>query len=345
MQEQLLPREEEVIKTIIEDYIVKAMPVGSRTVAKQSGLRLSPASMRNVMADLTEKGYLEQPHTSAGRIPTVLAFRHYLDTVFMPEQLSPEYKKSIDRQLKEAGMELSEVLSRASKLVSSLSRQVGMILAPRHEDVRWREIDFALIKPGLVLAVLVLDAGIVQNKLLSVEETITRDELEKFGNYLNDNYRGMTLAEARTRIIAELENAKARLKLLYRKALRLARTTFEANPLREIFVDGTLNIFEHAEFADVAKMRDILRLLEERTRLLGLLDKTIEEQGIKIMLGQEAEIDDLHGCSVISSTYGDEERPLGVVSVIGPLRMDYARVIPVVDFISQTLTTLMKERF
>lgn len=345
MPEQLLPREEQVLKIIIEDYIAKAMPVGSRTVAKKSELKLSPASMRNVMSDLTDKGYLEQPHTSAGRIPTVRAFRHYLDSAFMPLQLTEERKSAISQQLQQAGLELSDVLGQASKLVSNLSNQVSLVLAPRHEDVRWREIDFALVKPGLVLAVLILDGGIVQNKLLPVEEDVTKDELDKFRNYLNEHYKGLTLSEARRRIVSELENAKRRLKMLYRRALRLARTTFDENPLREVYVDGTLNILEHAEFADVGKMREILRLLEERTRLLTILDKTITGEGIKIMLGQEAELDDLQGCSVVCSAYGDEIRPLGVVSVIGPLRMDYARVIPVVDYISQALTGMIKERF
>lgn len=345
MSEELLPREKEVLKVIIEDYIAKAIPVGSRTVAKQSGLKLSPASMRNVMSDLTEKGYLEQPHTSAGRIPTVQAFRHYLDAVFLPVQLTTGHKQVISRQLQEAGLEISDVLSQASKLVSSLSHQVSLVLAPSHEDVRWREMDFALIKPGLVLAVLILDGGIVQNKLLSVEENVTKDDLATFRNYLNEHYQGLTLSEARRRIIAELDNAKRRLKLLYRRALRLARTTFEENPSREVFVEGTSNILEYAEFSDVHKMREILRLLEERTRLLHILDKTISGEGIKIMLGHESELEDLQDCGVVCSSYGEDFRPLGVVGVIGPLRMDYARIIPVVDYISQALTGLLKDRF
>ncbi len=345
MSEQLQQREAEVLKVIIEDYIAKAIPVGSRTVAKKSRLKLSPASMRNIMADLTEKGYLEQPHTSAGRIPTASAFRLYLDTAFTPSPLSDLDKQGIGNILRSAGLEVSDVLSQASKLLSSLSRQVALVLAPSHEDVRWREIDFALIKPGVVLAVVILDGGIVQNKLLTVEDSITKADLEKFRNYLNEHFSGLTLSEARARIHAELQSAKQRLKLLYRRALRLARHTFEETSARDMFVDGTTNILAHAEFSDVVKMREILMLLEERTRLLRLMDRTIAEQGIKIMLGQESQMDDLMGCGVICSTYGDEVRPLGVVSVIGPLRMDYAKVIPVVDYISQTLTDLLNERF
>lgn len=344
MSESLLPREAEVLKVIIEDYIAKASPVGSRTVAKRSGLQLSPASMRNVMADLTEKGFLEQPHTSAGRVPTVSAFRYYLYSAFTPSLLTEEHKHSIYTQLQDAGLELSDMLVQASKIVSSFSHQVAMIVAPRHEDVRWREIVFSLIKPGLALAVLVLEGGIVQNKLVPVEADVTPNDLEKFRNYLNDHYKGLTLSEARRHILDELLNAKRRLKLMYKRALRIARTTFEQNPLREVFVDGTTNIFEHAEFLDMARLRDVLRLLEERTKLLDILDRTIAEGGVSIVLGQESQVDDLQEMGMVSSPYG-EDAPLGVVSVLGPLRMDYARVIPVVEYISETLTGILKERF
>ncbi len=345
MEAMLQSREAEVLKIIIEDYIASAVPIGSRTVAKKSPLKLSPASMRNIMADLTEKGYLEQPHTSAGRVPTPIAFRYYLDSTFTPLKLSEHDKQGIGEHLRSAGLEMSDLLGQASKLVSSLSQQVALVLAPSNEDVRWREIDFALIKPGLVLTVLILDGGIVQNKLLTVEDDITKADLEKFRNYLNKHFSGLTLSEARTRIHAELQSAKQRLKLLYLRALRLARHTFEHSGSRDVFVEGTTNILEHAEFSDVIKMREILRLLEERTQILRILDRTIAEQGIKIMLGRESELDGLLECSVVCSTYGDEVNPRGVVSVIGPLRMDYAKVIPVVDYIAQTLTDLLHERF
>jgi len=340
----LLPRETEVLRIIIEDYIANAQPVGSRTVAKQSGLSLSPASMRNVMADLTDKGYLEQPHTSAGRIPTAVAFRHYINANMAPRQLTVEEKSRIGVYLHQAGLDLSEVLNQATKLLSTFSHQVALILAPSREDVRWREIGFSLIRPGVVLAVLVLDGGIVQNRLIEAEPDVTKDDLTTFGNYLNEHFRGRTLSEARTLIGNELEGAKRRLQRLYARALQLARSTFEHLEKRQMFVEGATYILDQTEFADLTKIRDILRLLEERSRLLKLLDRTIAEKGVKIMLDDEAELDDLKGCGVVTSSYGDAAQTRGVISVIGPMRMDYAKVVPAVDFIAKTLTELLKER-
>ncbi len=343
----LLEREIEVLKIIIEEYIEHAQPVGSRTVSKQSALKLSAASMRNVMADLTDKGFLEQPHTSAGRVPTALAFRHYLDTNLETNPISDEERQRINTTLENAGLELHDILNQASRLVSSYSQQVGMVLAPNQEDVRWREIGFILVKsgrPAMIMTVLILDGGIVQNRLVELDDAITTDELIKFSNYLNDNFQGMTLSEVRYRILLDLEDEKDRLKQLYRNALNLAKSTFEKSEERRLFVDGTLHILEAAGQNQFTKMRDILLLIEERSRLLELLDQTIMEQGVRIILGDESDVESLDQCGVISSSYGPNS-PLGVVSVIGPIRMNYAKVIPVVDYISKKLTDLLKTRF
>ncbi len=343
----LLDREIQVLKVIIEDYIEHAQPVGSRTVSKQSSLKLSAASMRNVMADLTDKGYLEQPHTSAGRVPTALAFRHYLDTNLETSPISQEEKQRINATLENAGLELHDILNQASRLVSSYSHQVGMVLAPNQEDVRWREIGFILVKsgrPSMIMTVLILDGGMVQNRLVEFEEEISSDELIKFSNYLNENFQGMLLSEVRYRILLDLEDEKDRLEQLYRSALNLARSTFEKSEERRLFVDGTLHILEAAGQNQFTKMRDILLLIEERSRLLELLDQTIMEQGVRIILGDESDVESLEQCGVISSSYGPNS-PLGVVSVIGPIRMNYAKVVPVVDYISKKLTDLLKNRF
>jgi heat-inducible transcriptional repressor len=341
----LLPRELEVLRIIIEDYIANAQPVGSRSVAKQSGLQLSPASMRNVMADLTDKGYLEQPHTSAGRVPTASAFRYYLNAEMNPRQLTGEEKKRISSYMSQAGLELSDVLGQTSKMLSLFSHQVAMVLSPSREDVRWREIGFNMIRPGLVLAMLVLDGGMVQNRLIEVEPDMTADDLIAFGNYLNAHFRGRSLAEARAVILAELEGATKRLQQMYARALKLARSVSENLDNRQLFIDGATYILDQAEFSDLGKIRELLRLLEERSRLLALLDRTIAEKGVKIMLDDEAEIDDLKGCGVVTSPYGDDSQSRGVVSVIGPMRMDYRKVVPLVDHIAKTLTELLKQRF
>ncbi|QJT10892.1 heat-inducible transcriptional repressor HrcA [Oceanidesulfovibrio marinus] len=343
--EELVQREIDVLKTIIEEYIATGAPVGSRMVSKKSGLSLSPASMRNVMADLTEKGYLAQPHTSAGRIPTPEAFRFYLGSQLMPHPLPPQLKDRIGQTLSGAGLDLKDILTEASRLASTMTNQICMIVAPSHDEARWKEIDFVLIKPGLVLAVLVLEGGTVQNKLIPVGEVYNQDDLVKFSNYLNEHFRGRSLSHARLLIHRELQSARRQIEALSRKALRLARSTFDEPTARDVIVDGATNLFAHAEFAEVEKMREIFSLLEERSRLLELLDKTIAHEGIKVTFCADVHMDQLEECSLVSSPYGEFGQPLGVVGVMGPVRMDYANVLPLVDCIAKTLTDMLKERF
>lgn len=340
-------REHAVLATIVEHYIRSARPVGSRTVARDSGLSLSPASMRTVMADLTDRGLLEQPHTSAGRAPTPRAFRWYLSTVLAPGDLGGDERKAILGPLDDERLELPEILRRASHALSSCVRQVGMALAPGGFDVRWRSIDFVSVRSGLVMAVLVLDGGVVQNRMLPVREEFERDELVRFGNYLNHHFAGMTLSEARTRIVRELDVAGRRMDRLYRRALTLANATFDADDGRDLFVGGTARLLEQPEFTDAQTVRELLGLFDERTRLLELLDRTIEAGEMRITFSTEAEDGQgmtHHEYSLVSSPYGGEGGPRGVVGVMGPLRMDYAKVVPAVDFTARVLTDLIRNR-
>ena len=185
----------------------------------------------------------------------------------------------------------------------------------------------------------------VLNKLVEVQENVTADDLIKFANYLNAHFAGRPLFEARTAILGELQSAEQRLERLYQQALLLARQTFENLEDREIYVDGALNILDQVEFAANSRMREVLAFLEERSKLLELLDRTIAGSGLQITLCQEAQLDDLRECSVVSSTYGDQGRCMGAVGIIGPVRMDYAAVVPMVDCIAKTLSNLLKSRF
>jgi len=338
-------REHTVLTTIVDQYIAEATPVGSRSVARISGLALSPASIRNTMADLTDTGYLDQPHTSAGRVPTAKAFRYYLDTVLRQPVLAEDDRRLIEDHLGSAGLELTDILRQASRLLSSFSRQVSMVLAPAKDDVRWRHIDFALVSPGLVMAVLVLEGGLVQNRLVEAEPGLTQDDLTTFGNYLNHHYTGRTLGEVRANLVRELDGARRRLKGMYRRALRLARDAFASDLERDFFFDGTVNLPGQPEFADLGNMRELLHLLEERTRLLELLDRTMEGGRIKVSLGRETKLDVGPDYGFIASPYGGGEHSRGVVGIIGPLRMDYARVVPLVDYTARMLSQVLSKRF
>jgi heat-inducible transcriptional repressor len=341
----LIQRELEVLTAIVEDYIAKAQPVGSRTISKAGSMRLSPASIRNTMADLTDKGYLEQPHTSSGRVPTAKAFRLYLDQVMQLRPLPISMKEMMASSLGQAGLEIDDILRHASRVLSTASRQVCMVLAPRHSLARWRQIDFVLLRPGLVMAILVLQGGLVQKRVVTVADDIGADDLVHFGNYLNHHFQDLTVSEVRGRIIAEMAAAKRELSNLTGRAMQLAMDAFSTTDAPEVFVEGTLNMLSQPEFTDLGVMREVLGALEERTRLLEVLDKTMAEYRTVVVLGAEAQVSDLAGCGLVSSPYGTQGAPLGAVSVIGPLRMDYAEVVPLVNYTAQLITAMLGRHF
>jgi heat-inducible transcriptional repressor len=296
------------------------------------------------MADLSERGLLSQPHTSAGRVPTTKAFRYYLDSILTISPLPLEEQQRISKTLEEVGPDLPQTLSQASKILSSLSNQISMVLTPRKSLVRWQQIDFILLRPGLVMSVLVLDGGLIQNKVIQVDKDITADELIKYSNFLNDSFQGRTLYQVREEILEQMKKAHLEFEHLYKKALKLAQDTFEANN-RQVFVEGTINLLEGEDLSDINAMRDLFKILEEKSKLLQLLDKTIESRGLNIILGEEQNLEELQEYSVISSPYSIKDDTLGVVSVIGPMRMDYSKVIPTVDLMAKILSQIFRKHF
>lgn len=339
----LSTRETKVLTTIVEDYIRMARPQGSRNVAGRCGLGLSAASIRSIMASLTEKGFLEQPHTSAGRIPTPTAFRLYLDTVLTPPELSRNERLFIRDGLDNAGIEIEDILRQSSRLLATLSEQVSMVLAPGHADVRWRSIDFVSVRTGLVMAVLVLEGDMVEHRLVPVDEIISRDDLVTFSNFLNHHFAGKSLGDARARIMMELEGARASLNRIHRQALTLARDTFGEDAEREFFFDGTAHMLTQPEFSDTKTVSELLGLLEERSRLLDLLGSTIDAGYTNVTFARQSEAHHSR-YGLISAPFAVTDTSRGALGVIGPLRMDYAKILPVVDFTARMLTELLSNR-
>ncbi len=339
----LTEREVTTLSTIIRLYIEQGAPVGSRTVCKGSSLGLSAATIRNVMADLTDKGYLDQPHTSAGRVPTQKGFRFYLDRVISLSPLPATEKQVMQARMGNAGLEVTDLLRHAGKTLSNLSRQVSMVLSPMHGQMRWRQVEFALIKPTLVMVVIILQGGIIQKKLIELERPVSSDDLVRFSNYLNESFKDMTISQVRHQILRELGNATRQLSDCLGTALRLVKETVDAQRDRELFVDGTLRVLPGMDAPDAAG--ELICLLEERQTLLDMLEKIMEaSDGVLVALGSEAS-PTLTGVSVIASPYSFRGEVLGMVGVIGPLRMDYAAVMPKVDFTAQILTQVLQKRF
>ncbi len=339
-------RETAILAAVIERYISTGSPVPSGVVSGAARLRLSPASIRNAMSVLTEKGYLEQPHVSAGRIPTAKALRLYVDTLLRPRPLSNAKKEAIAAALSPDDADISLILRRAGGVIAGQCMQLGVVLAPRRDVFHWRSIEFSTAGPGLVLAVLILDGGLVRTRMVSVPREYGADELTRFSNYLNSHFRGLTLSDARNRIMHELEQAGEDLEEIRRKALALSRQAVElTDEDRELFVEGAGQVSHSTSFTDAKRLRELLALLEERPRLLDLLDRTMQSPDLSVSFFQNES--DAAPWAVVSAPYAPprgDGRPAGVVSAIGLLHMDYAAVLPVVGHIAASLAGVLRRR-
>jgi heat-inducible transcriptional repressor len=333
-------RETDVLTAVVETYVETAQPVASQALA--AGLGLSSASLRSTMAALTEKGYLQQPHTSAGRIPTVPAFRYYLDQVLKLGPLSRRDQSRLHEHILPGEGELSQVLRRAARALSSLTRQVCVIMAPRQDLARWRQIDFVLLRPGMIMAVLVMQGGLISNRLVQMDTRLTADDLVRYGNYLNSLFEGRTTLEVRGEIERQLRSVSQTLDA-YRRAWELASQALVSDEQPEVFVGGTSHLTAQPEFTELETIQELLRLIEERSRMLELLDKTSASESVSVSLTQD--MPGLAGCSLVVSPYSAFASTHGTLAVLGPVRMNYARIVPMVDFAAQILSQCLKSRY
>jgi heat-inducible transcriptional repressor len=332
-------RETRILAAVIETYVETAQPVASQALS--AGLGMSPASLRATMAALTEKGFLQQPHTSAGRIPTIRGFRYYLDQVFRLAPLSRREQSRLHEHIQPGEGELPQVLRRAARALSTLTHQVCVVMAPRQELARWRQIDFVLLRPGMVLAVLVMQGGLVSNRMIQMDESLRADDLVRYGNYLNSLFEGRTTLEVRGEIERQLVSARKTLDA-YRRAWELAAQALAAEEQPEVFVGGASHLADQPEFTDLETIQELLRLIEERSRLLELLDKTSAGASVSVNLTEG--MPGIAGCSLVASPYSAFPSAHGTLAVLGPVRMNYARIVPMVDFAAQILSQCLKSR-
>ena len=341
MQDRLTDRSKQILEAIIEDYIVTAEPVGSRTVTRSHRLTLSPATVRNVMADLEEMGFLTAPHTSAGRVPTDKAYRFYVDSLLEVRNIARDEQEEIRKRCSLAGRDLGEALKETSRMLSSLSHYTGIVVAPRFTANVFRHIEFIKLSGSRLLVILVSQNGTVQNKIIETGSEIHPPDLVRMANYLNQLLKGLTIAQVKEKIIREMKSDKIRYDNLLARALEFSRQTLPETD-SEVFIEGQVNILEQPEFTDVTRMKEIFRAFEEKGQLLSLLDRCMEAQGVNIYIGAEAHLSQMVGMSLITATYMTGKNTLGVLGVIGPTRMGYAKVIPIVDYTAKLVSRLLE---
>jgi len=342
---ELSERDQKVLEAVISGYIRSGEPVGSRTVSKHYGLNVSSATIRNIMADLEDMGFLQQPHTSAGRIPTDKGLRFYLDSILKIRQLEKRQQALIRKAFETKKGDIDDLLRRTSQVLSRFCEQAGVVLWPKLSATRFKHIEFVRLRPRQILVILISKSGLVQHTLLDWEEDLSQDDLDKYARYLNELLEDVPLAEVKDRILREMENEKVLFDQLFSQALELSKRAFqEALESADVHIEGHTQLLRNPEFADVERMRRILEAFEDKTRIIRLLDKALDpERQVQIVLGTESDVNELQEISLISSPYRRGETVLGVLGVIGPMRMDYSRIIPIVTFTASLLSQLLAD--
>lgn len=340
-------RSRDIFRRIVDAYLATGEPIGSRTISKVLPQRLSPASIRNVMSDLESLGLIYAPHTSAGRLPTDRGLRFFVDALLNVGELTPDERDGIETQVAGAGADVVDAaLTKASRVLSGLSSGAGLVLTNK-ADLRLKHIEFVSLDPEKALVVLVGEDGSVENRLVDVPAGLPPSALQEASNYLNARIRGVTVSEARE-IIAGLEEAeKAALDSLTAKLVAAGIATWHEASLEgpgTLIVHGRANLLQNVEMReDLERVRQLLDDLETKRDLIRLLSLTEEGEGVRIFIGSENKLFSLSGSSLIMSPYRDtSRRTVGVLGIIGPTRLNYAKIIPAVDYTAQVVSRLIK---
>lgn len=332
-------RSQILLKTLIERYIAEGQPVGSRALSRYSGLELSPATVRNVMSDLEEMGFIASPHTSAGRVPTALGYRFFVDALLTVHPLERSRVQELKGQL--LPDQPQRLLNSASHLLSELTQFAGVVIAPRKEAVRIRQIEFISLSETRILLIIVTTAGDVQNRILLTKRAYTTAELSNAAAYLNEHFAGLSFDEIRERVQDELKQLHSDMSELMTATVE-AGTEAVAETESNYVISGETNLLEVEDLSsNMTRLRELFKLFEQKTGLMQLLDISNRAQGVQIFIGGESGLAPLDGCSVITAHYEVNGDVVGSVGVIGPTRMAYDRVIPIVDITARLLSNAL----
>lgn len=347
MKKHLSPRLRAILELVVRDYIKTAEPVGSEALVKRHALTLSSATVRKVLAELEDLGLLAQPHTSAGRVPTEEGLRVYIDEILAVSRLSDEMRAMIDRQLAGGQSRADRVLSLCSKVLSNITRHMGVVAAPALERLPLKNLYFVSLGAKEALAVVVGENGLMRNKVLSTAESLSQDDLNQVNSYLAEISPGLTLDEIRLKILADMGEEKEAFKTLYARALELAQASFAAGPDQSeaeqpIYLEGRGNLLKYPEFAEIEAMRALFTAFENKRCILALLNEVADCGQVRIVIGPEAAAAALSGLALVASPYTRGDRTVGALGIIGPQRLNYSEVVPVVDYAARVVSELLE---
>jgi heat-inducible transcriptional repressor len=335
-------RSQILLKTLIERHIADGQPVGSRALSRYSGLELSPATVRNVMSDLEEMGFIASPHTSAGRIPTALGYRFFVDSLLTVQPLENARVRALEGQL--LPNQPQRLISSASHLLSELTQFAGVVVAPRKDAVRIRQFEFISLAENRILLIIVTTGGDVQNRLLITRRAYTPTERNGAAAYLNEHFAGLSFEEIRRRLGDELRQLRSDMSELMTATVDAGSEAAEDNAASYVLSGETKLLDVEDLSSNMSQLRELFRLFEQRTGLLQLLDLSNRAEGVQIFIGGESGLAPLDGCSVITAPYEVDGQVVGSLGVIGPTRMAYDRVIPIVDITARLLSNALSSK-
>lgn len=340
MLDELDQRKQRVLKAVIDDYIESAEPVGSRTLARKYNLGVSPATIRNEMADLEMLGYLEHLHTSSGRVPSSKGYRFYVDGLIPPKPVSDEEKALIDRWYKGRVQRIEEVFQETARIISQVTRNVSLVLAPQMTQAHFHCLQFLPLDDRRVITVLMTDAGFIENKILAMPDGASFEDFQRMAAVINKNLAGHTLRTIEHHSMAEIKD-EIQDEQLYEAALGIIHRALDSSKRERLYLGGTTQMLAQPEFHDVEKVKDTLLMLEEEELMKDILHAHMGD-GLGVIIGQENEDSHFKDSSLITATYHLDGELLGTIAVLGPTRMEYAKAMSLLEYMNTNLTDVIK---
>jgi heat-inducible transcriptional repressor len=335
----LSARQVQILHAIINNYIQSAEPVGSRTISKREDIGYSSATVRNEMADLEDLGFLEQPHTSAGRIPSQKGYRFYVDHLLQPMELKGDDITHVRKLFADKYYAIEQIAQQTAAILSGLTNYTSIVLGHEIMDTTLKHVQLIPLSTNTAVAIIVTNTGKVENKMVTIPEEVPVSEIERLVNFLNSKLMGLPLVEVKSRIHEEISTELQILMENYQAALQLLEGTFSTELEEKVIMKGTTNIMMQPEFRDIDKVKEILDFLEKDEQVLKHFSSS--KQGIQIKIGTENMEDVINNCSIISATYHLDGKPVGTIGILGPTRMEYGKVISVLDFTAKNLSFLL----
>ncbi len=331
-----------ILEAVVKDYIETALPVGSSRIAKKYRLDMSPASVRHVMAHLEEVGLLEQPYASAGRVPTDLGLRYYVDMLVEPRPMTRTQKELIKKNYQASGQDVGGIIRDTSRLLARLTKYTSVVMAHSLAHITFKQIAFVKLDDTRVLLILISSTGTVLNKIIEQAEAVSQEDLNRASTYLNTHMHGLPLVVVKNKLAEEREAERLHYDRIKSQILAWSHTALK-DELKEIYIDGQSNMLDHPEFAeDVDKMKALLRAFEEKGFLIRLLDKAMEADEVQVYIGAENEFEEMAQCSLVAMCYGRSGVPVGTLAIVGPKRMNYSRVIPIVKYTAKVVEHVLE---